>query len=108
MFRYISPIGIAILLAPAAVIVAPAQPQSPKCGLSWDDWCRAPAGDICGRHKDTASCKTDPACYGMPYRGEAFAACIFDARGFAFNCPAVGCTSTPPGHNGRNSPIRPR
>jgi hypothetical protein len=108
MFRYISPIGIAILLAPAAVIVAPAQPQSPKCGLSWGDWCRAPAGDICGRHKDTASCKTDPACYGMPYRGEAFAACIFDARGFAFNCPAVGCTSTPPGHNGRNSPIRPR
>jgi len=108
MFRYISPIGIAILLTPAAMIVAPAQTESPKCGLSWDDWCRAAPGDICGRHMDTASCQADPACYGMPYRGQGFAACIFDARGFAFNCPAVGCSNRPPPRPGRNSPIRPR
>lgn len=109
MFRYISPVGIAILLTLAATIVTPA--QSPRCGLYSDDWCRAPPGDICGRHKNTASCQADPACYGTPYRGRGFAACIFDARGFAFNCPAVGCTSRPPmppGRAGRNSPIRPR
>jgi hypothetical protein len=106
MIRHISPIGIAILLASAATTAAPA--QSPRCGLYAGDWCRAAPGDICGRHIDTASCKADPACYGMPYRGQGFAACIFDARGFAFNCRAAGCTSTPPGRNGRNSPIRPR
>jgi hypothetical protein len=105
MFRHVSPIGIAILLIPAATIMAQAQ----HCGLRADDWCHAPPGDICGRHMDGASCKADPLCYGMPYRGQGFAACIFDARGFAFNCPAVGCTSVPPTPSGRgNSPIRPR
>ena len=103
MFQYISPIGIAILLTQATTIVAPAQPL--QCGQYAGDWCRAPPGDICGRHMDIASCKADPTCYGMPYRGQGFAACIFDSRGFAFNCPAVGCTSKPPG---RNSPFRPR
>jgi hypothetical protein len=29
----------------------------------------------------------------MPYRGESLVACKFDARGFAENCPAVGCIS---------------
>ena len=66
------------------------------CGQSISDWCPAPAGDPCGMHKDTASCRADARCYGMPYRGESVIACIFDDRGFAENCPTVGCTSTPP------------
>jgi hypothetical protein len=66
------------------------------CGLSTSDWCPAPMGDPCGNHKDAASCHADPRCYGMPYRGESVVACIFDGRGFAKNCPTVGCTSTPP------------
>lgn len=66
------------------------------CGYSPSDWCASPAGDPCGRHRDQASCKADPACFAMPYRGELVIACILDARGFASNCPAVGCTSVPP------------
>ena len=33
---------------------------------------------------------------GMRYRGESVIACILDERGFASNCPTVGCTSDPP------------
>lgn len=66
------------------------------CGLSPSDWCSAPPGDRCGIHKDAVSCKADPQCFGMPYRGESVVPCIFDERGFASNCPAVGCTSVPP------------
>jgi hypothetical protein len=29
----------------------------------------------------------------MRYRGESVVACIIDARGFASNCPTVGCRS---------------
>jgi hypothetical protein len=105
MIRHISRMGVAVSLVLATPIVA----QPVLCGLSVDDWCPAPIGDRCGRHKNTASCKADPSCYGMPYRGESFAACIFDTRGFAFNCPAVGCTSTPPAMRGRrNSATRPQ
>jgi hypothetical protein len=32
----------------------------------------------------------------MPYRGESVVACLLDSRGFASNCPTVGCSSTPP------------
>jgi hypothetical protein len=68
------------------------------CGTSIDDWCPARRGDPCGRHKITAACKADPKCYGMPYRGVSFVPCFLDRRGFASNCPTVGCTSTrPPG-----------
>ena len=66
------------------------------CGMNINDWCPAPPGDPCGRHRDTAACMADPACYGMPYRGESFVPCVLDARGFSSNCPTVGCTSTPP------------
>ena len=77
--------------------VAPqAVAQRPVCGFSINDWCPAPSGDPCGRHRSTAACRADPTCYGMPYRGESVVACILDARGFASNCPTVGCTSTPP------------
>jgi|SRR5580693_3758011 hypothetical protein len=109
MIRHLSPTGIAILLVLAATIVAAAQRQ--QCGMHRGDWCPAPPGDLCGRHRDTASCKADPTCYGVPYRGESFAACVFDNRGFAFNCPTVGCTSRPsarPGNIGGNSPTAPQ
>ena len=46
--------------------------------------------------QDEAACRADPACFGMPYRGELLEACLWDERGFAPNCPAVGCTSTQP------------
>jgi hypothetical protein len=37
----------------------------------------------------------------MPYQGESVVACQLDGRGFASNCPTVGCTSTPPRPGGR-------
>jgi len=66
------------------------------CGMSPSDWCLSYRGDPCNRHKNTEACKADPKCYGMPYRGESFIACMFDERGFASNCPTVGCTSKRP------------
>jgi len=68
----------------------------PSCGTGPNDWCPAPAGDPCGRHRTAVECKADPACYGMPYRGESVVRCNFDTRGFGTNCPTVGCTSTAP------------
>jgi hypothetical protein len=61
--------------------------------MSPGDWCPAPAGDPCGAHRDVASCRADERCVGMRYRGESVVACRFDARGFAKNCPTVGCMS---------------
>jgi hypothetical protein len=84
--------SLSLLMATAAA--APAQPSF--CGMGLRDWCPAPAGDPCGRHRNTAACRADPTCFGLPYRGESVAACILDARGFASNCPTVGCTGTPP------------
>ena len=72
------------------------QAQIPLCGMGLRDWCPAPAGDPCGAHRNTAQCKADPLCFGMAYQGEAVVPCLLDARGFASNCPTVGCTSTPP------------
>ncbi len=66
------------------------------CGVKLGDWCRSYRGDPCNRHKSTATCKADRKCYGMPYKGESFVACIFDERGFASNCPTVGCTRKAP------------
>ena len=59
-------------------------------------WRASPAGDRCGRHRDQASCKADPACFAMPDRGESVIACILDSRGFGVELPGVGCTSVPP------------
>jgi hypothetical protein len=70
--------------------------QSSPCGTGPSDWCPAPAGDRCGRHRNVAECKADLACYGMPYRGESVVRCSVDARGFASNCPTVGCSSVAP------------
>src|SRR5262249_44081732 len=75
--------------------------QSNPCGFSPNDWCPAPADDPCGRHRTVAACRADALCYGMPYRGESVVACIRDERGFASNCPTVGCISAPPRPSGR-------
>lgn len=66
------------------------------CGVKLNDWCPSHRGDPCARHKNAADCKADPKCYGMPYRGESLIACRFDERGFASNCPTVGCTNRAP------------
>jgi len=68
-------------------------PHASDCGMSVDDWCAAPAGDPCGEHRDTASCRADPRCEGVAYRGESLVACALDPRCFASNCPTVGCVS---------------
>ena len=89
-------ISYAVLLLILIIGPSTASGADGLCGLSPDDWCPAAEGDPCGRHKDEAACRADPACFGMPYRGESVEACLWDERGFASNCPAVGCTSTPP------------
>lgn len=80
-----------------AVVVAagapPAEAQPIACGIGPTDWCPAPAGDPCGRHRTREACRADPACVGLRYRGESVVACRWDARGFATNCPTVGCVS---------------
>lgn len=89
----------ALMLVLALVLGVPRAEAAPPrpCGLSPSDWCASPlADDPCSRHKDARSCRADPLCYGMPYRGESVIACILDERGFASNCPTVGCTSAPP------------
>ena len=92
MVRRLLPLALAGLLSGSVSAAA----QSLPCGMSPRDWCPAPAGDPCGRHRTAADCRADAACYGMPYRGESVEACILDERGFASNCPTVGCTSVPP------------
>jgi hypothetical protein len=90
-------ISVSILSAALLVTQVADQPVRPSdCGMGATDWCPAPPGDPCGRHRDVASCKADPKCYGMPYRGLSYVPCMLDERGFASNCPTVGCTSTPP------------
>ena len=89
-------IARAVLLLALAIGPAAAAGGDSPCGLSPDDWCEASAGDPCGRHGDEAACRADIACFGMPYRGESVVRCLWDERGFAPNCPAVGCTSTSP------------
>jgi hypothetical protein len=73
----------------------PAAADTRPCGTSPTDWCPAPSGDRCGRHRDVAACRADPACVGMPYRGESVVACLPGERGFSTNCPTVGCISAP-------------
>ena len=99
IFTSLSLLALAPLMAAAAQAPAVAQPRI--CGMSPSEWCPAPPGDPCGRHRNVAACRADLACYGMPYQGESLVACNVDARGFASNCPTVGCTSTPPRRAGR-------
>jgi len=97
-FASLSLLGLAVLLAASAP--AAAQQRQP-CGINPNDWCPAPAGDPCGRHRNVAACRADPACFGRRYEGESVVACQLDSRGFASNCPTVGCSSTPPRGVGR-------
>lgn len=94
MIRSLSVASVLLIALTGVAAAADAPPAN--CGRSPSDWCPAPAGDPCGAHKDAASCEADTACFGMPYRGELMIACISDERGFASNCPTVGCTSVPP------------
>jgi hypothetical protein len=73
--------------------VATASVADPFCGMRSTDWCASPPGDPCGDHKDQASCRADARCKGQVYGGESAVACIVDDRGFASNCPTVGCLS---------------
>jgi len=91
--RFILTFFALILVAVPACAKSKSPPANPNCGISPSDWCPSPPEDPCGRHKNAADCKADPLCGGMPYRGESVEACIFDQRGFASNCPAVGCRS---------------
>ena len=78
--------------APAAGVPAAGALPDPQCGRSPSDWCAAPAGDPCGAHKNVESCRADPACRGMKYRGEG-PECKTDERSFGIGCPTVGCLS---------------
>ena len=65
----------------------------PFCQMNPQGWCPSANWDRCGRHSDTPSCKADPDCQGLPYRGESVVACLSDGKGFATNCPSVGCAN---------------
>jgi hypothetical protein len=85
-------IRIVFLLAFAAVPALGAHAQN-ACGMSPDDWCTKPADGPCGKHLTAQGCRNDKACIGMRYSGESVIACHWDVRGFANNCPTVGCTA---------------
>jgi hypothetical protein len=87
---------IAALLLVWFCLALPTAAGGLPCGMSISDWCPPPPGDPCGAHNDADACRNDSRCYGIGYSGESVIACMFDARGFASNCPTVGCTSTPP------------
>lgn len=61
------------------------------CGASINDWCTGLKDGACGAHMNEAACKSDEACMAARYSGESLVACHWDERGFADNCPAVGC-----------------
>jgi hypothetical protein len=73
------------LLAPAAL--AAGQP----CGMSPSDWCTSASDGPCGAHRTETACRADPQCIAQRYSGESVVACHWDERGFAKNCPSVGC-----------------
>jgi hypothetical protein len=55
-----------------------------------------PKASACGecspcRAMTLDECKADLRCRGIEYWGESFAMCDFDDRGFATNCPVLGC-----------------
>jgi hypothetical protein len=81
----------ATITALALVLLPVAASAGDNCGYSPDDWCTTEKDGACGRHKDAASCRGDPACIGMRYAGESVVACHWDENGYADNCPTVGC-----------------
>jgi hypothetical protein len=96
--RWFLSVPIVLVLAHSPTVMAgkidAAAAQTGPCGLSPSDWCPGPSADPCSRHANERSCRADPRCVGMPYRGESVIACLSDGRGFWSNCPAVGCLSS--------------
>jgi hypothetical protein len=88
-------VGVSLLIVVGAGCArrSESSPAPGLCGMGPTDWCAAPPGDPCGAHKNVASCRADPRCTGMSYRGESVVACQFDDAGYATNCPTVGCIS---------------
>ncbi len=108
IFRSSCVIGVVLAVALPAAAYANGKRGSPAgrvCGTSIEDWCPSYRGDPCNRHKTAAACKADPKCYGMPYRGVSFVPCFLDERGFASNCPTVGCTSRRPPRGSARKPL---
>jgi hypothetical protein len=83
----------ASFLIAALVALACAKMGAPRadCGTRPQDWCTSVLDGPCGAHPDEKSCRLDPKCKGMPYRGESVVACVPDGHGFSSNCPSVGC-----------------
>jgi hypothetical protein len=84
--------GLRILLL-LVISIAPALTARADniCGMSIEDWCTSEKDGACGRHMTEAACRADTRCAAMRYSGESVIACHWDERGFADNCPAVGC-----------------
>jgi len=85
-----APFRICVLVALAVFQPVVVQAQN-ICGMSIEDWCTSPTQSACGRHMNEADCRADTECAAVPYSGESAIACHWDERGFADNCPAVGC-----------------
>jgi hypothetical protein len=94
-------IRVALVGTVLASALGAAIAQEKECGSSPGDWCAAPAGDPCGRHRNAAECRNDFSCNGVPFRGATKIACITDRRGFSLNCPVVGCRSSQPSGAGK-------
>ena len=84
---------LSLLFAARVAGAGEAARSFPFCQINPQGWCPSAGWDRCGRHSDTASCKADPGCRGLPYHGESVIACLSDGKGFATNCPSVGCVS---------------
>jgi hypothetical protein len=79
-------LALVLIFAPACFAQA-----ANFCGGSATDWCTSAKDGACGRHANEADCRADAACVALRYSGESLVACHWDKRGFADNCPAVGC-----------------
>ena len=66
-----------------------------------DGFDHAADAKVAGLAKDAVGGADEVAAIGLDNEGESVVACQLDARGFASNCPTVGCTSTPPRPAGR-------
>lgn len=77
---------LVLLMSPASSVWA-----GNSCGMSPNDWCTSPKDGACGRHMNESDCRADTKCVAVRYSGESAIACIWDERGFASNCPTVGC-----------------
>ena len=77
--------GLVVSLVAARFAIADAcaaaETTGQLCGLSPTDWCRSPPGDPCGKRSNERSCRDDPRCVGLPYRGESVVACLPDRQG---------------------------